>query len=325
MQENQYNRGVVRDDMDSQVAANPGLLSTIGQVGPFLPGQGLSNMPSAEMIWKIQESQKPKAPKYAYHDGQYYLETPKGPVPIGERYIKPPSSTVKVDVNTGSDGKVIKVDDKKGTAIIRDDTAPNGLRVVKLPGGETDEQSKTMARTGGTAAAIAVRELDTLLDGLGANVESGKIEKEGIGGGPKGRMLANHSVGRFMVAGTPLGDFMGTLQSVKDTIAINRLLEIKASGAGLGQVPQSQLEALARALGNLDPSASDELLAKNLADVRRIYNDVVSQSIKDANDPTFQGTMESVARRGEQTQPSPNVTPPTVKRMVFNPATGRLE
>lgn len=53
-----------RDQADSQVAANPGLLGSIGQVGPFQPGQGLSDMPSANMIMKARESVKPKTPEY---------------------------------------------------------------------------------------------------------------------------------------------------------------------------------------------------------------------------------------------------------------------
>jgi hypothetical protein len=118
--------------------------------------------------------------------------------------------------------------------------------------------------------------------------------------GPKGRTVLGNSAGGFVAAGTETGDFLRTVQSIKDTIAIGRLLEIKASGAGLGQVPQSQLEALANALGNIDVSSSDKLLAKNLADIRKIYSNVVETSINDANDHTFGTILRGVSENNPQ-------------------------
>lgn len=203
----------------------------------------------------------------------------------------------KTTVNTGNTGpRIVKIDDKKGTAIVEDSTAPNGLRVVQLPGGETRNEAETRARTSGTAGAIAVRELDYVLDLLGYDPETGKQQYESRVLGPRGRALSDNGVGRVMLAGTDTGSFNGTLQSIKDTIAINRLLEIKASGAGLGQVPQSQLEALARALGNLSPDLADDVLARNLTDVRRIYMDVVRRSVNDVNDQTFSGVMQATTQ-----------------------------
>ena len=293
LQEQDYYKKQNQAYNDSLVAMNPGLLSGYDPTayGPNPVGQ-LQGVPSPGAIFKAREAMTTKPPEYEYHDGQYYQVTPNGPVPYGERYVKPPS--VKVDVNTGGDGmRVLKVDEKKGVALIADSSAPNGLRIVNLPGGETDSETKTRARTSGTAGAIAVRELDYILGSLGYDPETGKRVNESSVAGPRGRALADNSVGRVLLAGSDTGDFIGTLQSIKDTIAINRLLEIKASGAGLGQVPQSQLEALARALGNLNQNASDELLARNLMDVKRIYADVVRRSVEDTNDSTFSGLMES--------------------------------
>ncbi|SOB60646.1 protein of unknown function [Pseudodesulfovibrio profundus] len=309
MQQNQFNRQQNQQAADVKLAANPQLLSTIGMQGPFAPsgqGQGLVNMPSTSMAWKAREAMTPakREPSTKIEKLQAYL----GILPEGdprraqvEAAIQKeitPSSAVKVDVNTGNKaGEILSVDKTNHTAVISDPTAENGMRVVALPGGKTESEKTTRARTGGTAAAIAVRELDYVLGSLGIDPESGKRVQGSSVAGPRGRMLADSGVGRYLVAGTGTGDFMGTLQSIKDTIAINRLLEIKASGAGLGQVPQSQLEALARALGNLNPETSDELLTQNLMDVRNLYADVVRRSATDANDKTFTHLMEKTMNK----------------------------
>jgi hypothetical protein len=169
-----------------------------------------------------------------------------------------------------------------------------------IPGSKSSDEISQRAKTGGVAGAIAVRELDYVLNALGADPETGEIVREGSVMGPKGRTVFGNSVGGFVAAGTETGDFLRTVQSIKDTIAIGRLLEIKASGAGLGQVPQSQLEALANALGNIDVSSSDKLLAKNLADIRKIYSNVVETSINDANDHTFGTILRGVSENNPQ-------------------------
>ena len=48
------------------------------------------------------------------------------------------------------------------------------------------------------------------------------------------------------------------IESVKGNVGIDSLLRIKASGAGLGQVPQSQLDMLSRLLGELDMAQSQD-------------------------------------------------------------------
>ena len=72
------------------------------------------------------------------------------------------------------------------------------------------------------------------------------------------------------------------IDSIKGNIAIDSLLKIKESGAGLGAIPQAQLEALAGLLGSLDTRSSPAKLRANLLDIKRLYEDIVE---KEGGDP----------------------------------------
>ena len=52
-------QGQRRRDASAQLAANPELMGTIGQQGPFQPGMGLTDMPSAEAIYKARDYRTP--------------------------------------------------------------------------------------------------------------------------------------------------------------------------------------------------------------------------------------------------------------------------
>ena len=65
------------------------------------------------------------------------------------------------------------------------------------------------------------------------------------------------------------------VESIKGNIAIDSLLQIKRSGAGLGAIPQAQLEALAGLLGTLDTRMSPDKLAANLRDVVGTYQSII--------------------------------------------------
>ena len=83
--------------------------------------------------------------------------------------------------------------------------------------------------------------------------------------------------------GTDARTLKGHIDSVKGNIGIDKLLEIKASGAGLGQVPQSQLDMLAATLGNLDQAQTVGELYANLARLQNIYADVMRGAREDAS------------------------------------------
>ena len=69
-----------------------------------------------------------------------------------------------------------------------------------------------------------------------------------------------------------------TLESLQANVGIDKLLDIKASGAGLGQVPQSQLKMLASVLGQLDIGQPRETLEYNIQRVLKLYAEIVRDS-----------------------------------------------
>jgi len=68
------------------------------------------------------------------------------------------------------------------------------------------------------------------------------------------------------------------LNLCKLNVGIDKLLDIKASGAGLGQVPQSQLKMLASVLGQLDIGQPRETLEYNIQRVLKLYAEIVRDS-----------------------------------------------
>lgn len=68
------------------------------------------------------------------------------------------------------------------------------------------------------------------------------------------------------------------IDSIRGNIAVDQLLNIKKSGAGLGQVPHQQLVMLSSLLGGIDQDMDPQKLKQNLDDIRDIYSDIVKRS-----------------------------------------------
>ena len=220
-----------------------------------------------------------------------------------------------INVNTGRQDDMwgqpesgnVWLRDPEGNVVTEPSEDGRGVRPVQVPisGGQverdiasSEREGQARAGTRGRVGGTAVDEMNLLLDGLGYDAETGQFGESRIAG-PRERVVIGSGedqgfLSRLAYGGTESIDWMNTLQSLQDTIAIDRLLEIKEAGSGLGQVPQSQLHALARAMGNLDPSSSDKLIGQNLLRARSIYEDVVRQSLEDRDDPTFRGLMEEI-------------------------------
>lgn len=82
--------------------------------------------------------------------------------------------------------------------------------------------------------------------------------------------------GLSKIPGTAPAEVQQLIDSVKSNIGIDTLLRIKRSGAGLGQVPQSQLETLQSVLGNLNLARRPDLFKRDIEDVRRRYSTIIS-------------------------------------------------
>lgn len=81
-----------------------------------------------------------------------------------------------------------------------------------------------------------------------------------------------------LIPGTKAYALDQMVKSIQANIGIDKLLDIKASGAGLGQVPQSQLEMLASVLGQLNTAQDRETVRFNVQRVLDLYSDIVRQA-----------------------------------------------
>ena len=141
---------------------------------------------------------------------------------------------------------------------------------IPIPGTEVAfkrEEAKTKKETGeagkatiaGTVIVDAQRALDT--------IENNPNYTTGAPG-----------AGLQYIPGTDAYALSQMVDSVKANVGIDKLLDIKASGAGLGQVPQSQLDMLASVLGGLNVGQPTDVLKYNLKRVKKIYSDIVKSA-----------------------------------------------
>jgi hypothetical protein len=95
-----------------------------------------------------------------------------------------------------------------------------------------------------------------------------------------GRLAAGVGSATSVIPESPAKQLRLHIDSVRGNIAVDQLLRIKASGSGLGQVPQQQLEMLASLLGNLDPSMRPDDLRYNLERIHRIYSEIIQTEMQ---------------------------------------------
>ena len=107
--------------------------------------------------------------------------------------------------------------------------------------------------------------------------------------GQHGFMSANARKALSLVPGTKTYEVAMLIQSVKDNIGIDTLLNIKREGSGLGQVPQRQLETLMGVLGRLEIQRDPVLLRRDIVDVLTMYQDIIDKAMVD--DKTIEGNI----------------------------------
>ena len=127
------------------------------------------------------------------------------------------------------------------------------------------------------------------------------------------------------IPSTPANVLASHLASVKSNVAVDQLLNIKKSGAGLGQVPQSQLEMLSELLGVLKISLPDDVLRLTLHRTRDIYSEILAAATED----DMRLIDQAVTAGPTSTQSASPATPPATKRIIggqmfeLNPQTGK--
>ena len=110
------------------------------------------------------------------------------------------------------------------------------------------------------------------------------------------------SWGRKMsfIPGTPAANIKARIESIKGNSGVDSLLKIKASGAGLGQIPQSQMDMLSNLIGNLDQAQSLPELLDVINRYERIYTDVYNNAMADN-----QKIKSRIRQPNQSSQPDP--------------------
>jgi hypothetical protein len=71
------------------------------------------------------------------------------------------------------------------------------------------------------------------------------------------------------------------IESVKGNVGIDSLLRIKASGAGLGQVPQTQLDLLSTLLGKLSLTQEKQQFVDTWERMGKVYREIWAKADED--------------------------------------------
>lgn len=154
-------------------------------------------------------------------------------------------------------------------------TIPPGYELVHTPDGrlmrpitgspaeralrQEEEQKKLGSEVRQQAAQTVYEDVERSLE---------IVDRFGMAAAGPGALLAR-------LPATPARTLERHIASIKGNIGIDSLLRIKESGAGLGAIPQAQLEMLASLLGSLDNSQQPEDLRYNLERIKELYGDIV--------------------------------------------------
>lgn len=191
--------------------------------------------------------------------------------------------------------------------------------------GKVLEQRRVFAESTVAAAGTVTRDIDDLIDLLPLGTLTSKALRAERGKDNPAAAAAR--VTQSLILGTDEFNQKKLIDSVKSNIAIDSLLRIKKSGAGLGQVPQSQLILLQSLLGNLDLSRDPALFLQNVRDVQDRYNEVIR--LMGTRDKDLEKREKKLRARRSKIEGQLFGDDPSNKGgqkvLVFNPATGRVE
>ena len=173
-----------------------------------------------------------------------------------------------------------------GYQLIDKEDGTTALRVI--PGGPIARQRIVYNNSVKTASGTVIEDVQkamTLLDTAGRRAA-------GFGG---------------ILADIPESDarqLKAYISSIQGNVGVDQLIKIKQTGAGLGQVPQSQLDLLSRLLGNLDQMQKPEELMDVFKRIDRIYAGIVDMADKEISE--LSGATEQAS--GTPTAATPKQT-----------------
>lgn len=121
--------------------------------------------------------------------------------------------------------------------------------------------------------------------------------------------------GESVLPGTAIARLKQQIAPLKGIVGLDRLVELKSSGATLGQVSNFELQTLQSTLGNLEQVDDPEQLFRDLSFIKQTLQKINASLAADG----YSSAEEGATREGAQTQPSGG------RRLRFNLQTGQLE
>lgn len=164
---------------------------------------------------------------------------------------------------------------------------PPGYRLMEKPDGEIAFQ----VVPGGPVARQRITYNQSVKTASGTVLEDAAKAMELLNS--SGRMAAG--VGGLLsdIPESDARQLKAYISSIQGNVGVDQLIKIKQTGAGLGQVPQSQLDLLSRLLGNLDQLQKPAELMDVLKRIDRIYTDIVAMADKEIQDLSGQPAAAS--------------------------------
>lgn len=173
-----------------------------------------------------------------------------------------------------------KVGEREGTKLVENDMGfyrENGQRYV-MPGTEAEEKYLAENDKKITNNSEIMRVSNTVVEDIDRAMKLIRSADYDLAGWSGATMS--------YVPDTAAYDLKVLIDSIKGNAGVDSLLNIKRSGAGLGQIPQSQMDFLSNLMGNLSQAQSLPQLEETLGRYRNIYSDVYANAKSD-NDKIF--------------------------------------
>jgi hypothetical protein len=147
--------------------------------------------------------------------------------------------------------------------MIQSDPQTGQKSLAMIPGGPAEAQKRASNEFTAVAAGTVVEDANRALT---------IVERSPRMATGKGQALFGK------IPETEANALLQQIKSIQGNVGVDSLLKIKQSGAGLGAIPQAQLEMLSSLLGQLDPTMRAEDLKFNLERIRDIYTDIVEKA-----------------------------------------------
>lgn len=252
---------------DTPYAQRDPITGEITQVGatPKGPSSPIQNYRQRQDLVRMYGEGSPQVKTFdAYVRAPQYQDINQVPTQITPSGTQP-LSTLESELNAANRMEMSKGEGGRG----REQT-PTG-EFVPVPGTQADVEAQEDIRKRAAGAYMKSIQAQTVVEDttrLRLQIQSGKV--------PFGKEAALQEKLDPLLQSKNYRNAISLIESVKGNVGIDSLLRIKASGAGLGQVPQTQLDMLSRLLGELDLKQSEEQFTRTWNRMEQIYTEIMN-------------------------------------------------